>query len=309
MELPTTRILDRALVHAAIEDYRKHAAPALQRVVDEGIAVFERCSVTATGGDENLAVLFPALHVFEMLDGVDILLLEAAVIPSRTVMRAAFEAKLIVEYVTEADSTRRGAASIVCEVHRRLRGLERWDPDSSKGRELRAEFRKDTVARSLTIPAVPDLLERRDGLRRVLRRPHFEDAAKEYYRLRALRRHPAFHAFWGGPGDTQQLARHVGRGAQYEILYRTWSSTAHGLDLSRQLTSKDGEAAVRVFRDPEELATSYTLAISFGLETMRAVLNHYRPAELQNGSFARWYRGEVKPVLDQLAGVGTREME
>jgi hypothetical protein len=65
MELASTKILDRAVVRAAIEQNRKHAAPTLQRVVDEGIATFERCSASAIGGDENLAVLFPPLHVFE----------------------------------------------------------------------------------------------------------------------------------------------------------------------------------------------------------------------------------------------------
>jgi hypothetical protein len=245
--------------------------------------------------------------VFEMLDGVEILLAEGAAVPSRPVMRAAFEAKLIVEYVTESDSTRRGAAYIVCDVHRRLTGLHRWNPDGDKGRELRAEFRKDNVARELSIPDVPDLQERIAGLRRVLKKPHLREATDEYDRLHELRKHPPFHSFWGGPGDTQQLARHLGRGAQYEILYRTWSATAHGLDLSRQLTSQDGQAAVRVFRDPAELASTYTLAISFGLEGMRALLKHYRPDELRGAAFSRWYSDEVKPTLDELVRVGKDE--
>jgi hypothetical protein len=62
-----------------------------------------------------------------------------------------------------------------------------------------------------------------------------------------------------------------------------------------------------VFRDPAELASTYTLAISFGLEGMRALLKHYRPDELRGAAFSRWYSDEVKPTLDELVRVGKDE--
>lgn len=301
VKIPSRKILDRDVARAIDDDYRKRAAPVLAEVVDQGIAAFERCSNSATGREENLAILFPALHVFEMLDGVDILLREWAVIPARLQMRSAFEAKLTVEYVTEANSNLRGAAFIVAEIHRRIGGLDRWDPTAEAGKQLRAEFRKDKIARGVEIPVVDDLPERIEGLRRLLNEEPFKEAAAEYDRvLRSRQGRPVWHSLWNGPGNLQDLARHVGRGGQYEILYRTWSRTAHGFDLERQLTEKDGQAAIQPFRDPRKIGEMYSHAIGFGIETIFSILAHYRGGEIEGGGISSWYVREIRPVFQAL---------
>jgi hypothetical protein len=296
MEIPTEKLLDRDLSRTAVESYRKNAAPALAAVVDYGVAAFERCSASAKGSDENMGILFPALHVFEMLDGVEILLREGAVVPTRPLLRSAFEAKLIVEYVTEDESSERGAAYVVEEIHRRIKSLERFDPATDIGKSFQAEFAGDRIGAAISIPVVHDIKQRIASLQKLLDKSHLRAAAAEYVALKKKGRVPPFYGFWGGPRTVEQLARHLKRGGQYEILYRTWSRTAHGLDLERQLTGNDGQAAVRVFRDPSDIATAYSLAISFGLETIRAILSHYRPDELAGGSFARWYANTVQPA-------------
>ena len=310
--ISTNRILDRDVSRVAVESYRKQAAPVLAKLVDAGIAAFERCSSSATGNDENLGILFPALHVFEMLDGIDVLLRDAAVIPSQPLLRAAFEAKLTVEYVTEADAVRRGAAYVVEEVHKRILGIKRFDGASQTAKQFQAEFRRDKFGAGIKLPELPDAAERVEKLERLLKKPHLQEAALERERLRSSRKgEPAFYSYWGGPSSVQQLARHLGSGGQYEILYRTWSRTAHGFDLGRQLTEANGVAGVRVFRDPEDIHNAYSLAISFGLQTIRAILGHYRSNEIESGSFARWYDREIRNVyraldLNREAGATTR---
>lgn len=301
MEIPTEKLLDRDLSRTAVESYRKHAAPALAAVVDYGVAAFERCSASAKGSDENMGVLFPALHVFEMLDGVEILLREGAVVPARPLLRSAFEAKLMVEYVTEDQSPERGAAYVVEEIHRRIKSLERFDPTTGAGKNFQAEFAGDRTGAAISIPVVQDIAQQIAGLQKLLVKPHLQGAAAEYEALKKKGRVPPFYGFWGGPRTIEQLARHLKRGAQYQILYRTWSRTTHGLDLERQLTGKDGQAAVTVFRDPSDIAGAYSLAISFGLETIRAILSHYRPDELAGASYARWYASTVRPAYMALS--------
>ncbi len=310
--ISTGRILERNVSQAAVASYRKHAAPVLAKVIDAGIAAFERCSSSATGKDENLGILFSALHVFEMLDGIDVLLREAAVIPSRPLLRAAFEAKLTVEYIAEADSVRRGAAYVVEEVHKRIHSIRRFDGVSQTAKQFQVEFRRDKFGGDIELPELRDAADRVERLVQLLEKPHLRGAALERERLRADRKgEPPFYSYWGGPSSIQQLARHLGNGGQYEILYRTWSRTTHGFDLGRQLTETDGVAAVRVFRDPEDIHNAYSLAMSFGLQTMRAILGHYRASEIESGSFARWYDREVRKAYQSLdlsgeAGVAFR---
>lgn len=306
--IDTKKILSREISRAAVQSYTKQAAPVLAKVVDEGIAVFERCSSTAIGGDENLGILFPALHVFELIDGVDILLRDAAVIPAHVLLRAAFETKLSVEYVTERDTKRRGAAYVVADIHRRIQNWQRWDPNTQHGKQLRAEMRKDRHGRAISIPAEPESATAVGGFQALLKKDHLREAAEEYERVRKrTRKHPAFHALWGGPAGIQDLARHLERGGQYEILYRHWSNTSHGVDLQRQLTHNEGIAAVRVFRDPSAIASAYVFAITFGLEAIRALLRCYRPAEIDDGSHAKWYVRDIQRVYQALGRVGRDE--
>lgn len=108
------KLLERDLSLAISEQTRRVVGPVLREVVDQGLAVFERCSVTAKGRDEQFGILTPFLHVMEMLDGVEVLLDASAVVPAQVVLRGAFEALLTVEFVTERDTEQRAAAYVVC---------------------------------------------------------------------------------------------------------------------------------------------------------------------------------------------------
>jgi hypothetical protein len=70
--ISTKRLLDREVSAAMTREVRDVGHPVLREVVDEGIRVFERCSATATGRDENIGLLFPFLQLIEMLDATEI---------------------------------------------------------------------------------------------------------------------------------------------------------------------------------------------------------------------------------------------
>lgn len=295
------RILDRELSRAATTEVRQVGAPLLREVVDYGIAAFQRCSATATGLDTPLGVLFPFLHFVEMLDATEVLLDVAAVAPGHVTLRSAFEAELQFEYVASAETERRGAAYVVAEVHRRIDLVDRFDPETAKGKNVAATMANDRIGAGITIPIFPDLEEKRTRLQSILKKPHLAEAAQEYERTRtATGRHPPFYHLWGGPANIEQLARVVGRSGQYEVLYRQWSRTAHAADLSRQLSALDGEPALARFRNGVGLDTAYTLAISLGLGAIRLLLRTYRPQELVP-TFRNWYLERIGPGFTRLS--------
>jgi hypothetical protein len=246
-----------------------------------------------------MGVLFPFLHVLEMLDGVEVLLNGAAPIPSKTTLRAAFEALLSMDWVATEDSERRGAAYVVAEVHRRLATMERYDPETERGKQLKASVASDELGENLEFPEVVFGEQERADLRSMLDEPHLRLAAAEYERVRGImRRTPEFYALWDGPRDLEQLARRLGRSAFYEIMYRSWSGTAHANDLARQLRHINGEPAIAPLRDGTELVSSYAHAIYLGLQAIEVGLTKYRFDELK--SFWTWYRNKVSPVYKRL---------
>jgi len=90
MPLDPFPLLDRDIAVASAAQVRSIGRPGLREVIDHGLMAFERCSATAEGHDTPIAVLFPYLHLLEMLDGVEVLLDAAAADPASTVLRAAF---------------------------------------------------------------------------------------------------------------------------------------------------------------------------------------------------------------------------
>jgi len=298
--MPPDPLLDRDLALAASADIRSIGRPILREIVDSGVAAFRRCSNTAEGHDTPLGILFPFLHVLEMLDGTEVLLDSAAGVPATVTLRGAFEALLACEYVAKEDSEPRGAAYVVTEVHSRLSNLDRFDPDSDRGKAFRADLQRDEVGRGIQLPTFDDLPKERAELQGILAQPHLVDAAAEYDRIkRRGGKAPLFHALWDGPSDLEQLARHLDRSSYYEILYRPWSKTAHASDLSRQLTAVEGMPAIRTIRLGTDLTDGYAHAINIGLDAIRTVLTKYRPGELAN--YWRWYKEKISPGYGRLA--------
>lgn len=300
MSIEPTRLLDREVSVAMTAPVREFAAPILREVVDEGLAAFERCNASARGSDENIGLLFPFLQLLEMLDGAEVALNGASTATATVILRAAFEALLAVEWVSREKSLRYGAAYVVADIYRRLTGIERYDSSHPKSREFAAVMRADEAGKDIPVPTIPDAAARMSRLTTLLSAPHLVEAAREYERVRKEGvRNPPFFALWNGPRTLEQLSRRLRKGAQYEILYRQWSRTAHAVDLVRQLGSSDGTPAVRPFRSGDNLAQTYSLAIGFGLAGMRMALGHYRPDEL-TGSFRTWYVERVQRGYQKL---------
>lgn len=291
-------ILDRNLSLANTREVRADAGPVLRELIDYGLRAFERCSASAEGHDTPLGVLFPFLHTLEMLDGTEALLDSAASVPATLTLRAAFESLLSLLWVAADDSERRGAAYVVCDVHRRIDVSERFDPTTRKGKIVEAAIQADDVISEFSLPAAPDAAEDRTEYLAMIQQPHLAEAAAEYERLRTPTRKPRFYSFWGGPANIERLAAKLGKSAYYEILYRPWSATAHATDLSRQLTANEERAAVRRLRNGEGMTAAYSHAIALGLWAVESAIKKYRSEELRD--FWGWYQQRISPAYSRL---------
>ena len=305
------KFLERDLALAITSEVRIVGRRVLREVIDEGLGVFARCSKTAQGEEENVAVLFPFLHLLEMLDGTEVLLDGAAVNPAYPVLRAAFESLLSVEWVTKDlspdESRRRSRAFVVVDIHRKIQLINRYDTAHPDHAQFAAEIQKDDAGSRILMPKVRGSSSRRAGLKAMLQSPALREAAAEYEatRARLKKRWPPYYACWGGPSDIEQLARHLGRGGQYQVLYRRWASESHGDVLNRQLTTFDGETAIHRFRSGQALDGTYSLALTIGLAAIRTVLGRYRPEEIE-GPHPRWYESKIRQDYVALFPTGKR---
>lgn len=303
--VPPHGLLDREFSRASVREQVEAANPMLQEIVNYGVAVFARCERTSRLRDEKLAILLPYLHVLEMVDGVQILLSEAAPIPARLQLRSAFEAILAIEFITETDTTRRAFAFLVADIRQRLAAYRAMDPKTPEGKRQLKRIQSDVFARLMKIPEVRDLDERLKSLEGLLQKPNWKEANEQYNAVqkRSDRRPEWYHLCDPNPpGSIEDLASRVKRGGQYEILYRQASGTVHGGDaIRRQLTKgASGGPVVSGLRDTDELAMTIGFAATLAIGATRKVLLFFRPEEA--GGLAKWYLEEVREPLFRATG-------
>jgi hypothetical protein len=301
-EIPTRKILDRDLSHAATDEIRAVGRPALRKIVDEGIRVFERCSVSARGKDEHIGLLFTFLHTLELVDAAEVSLDAPTVTGANLVLRAAFEGMLAIEWTARDSDLRYGAAYVVADIHRRIRAYQQYSEGHVDRKRLMATLASDPLSRDITLPIEPQAAEKITGFKELLQREHLREASEEYSAtaVRIGKPSPPFYSLWNGPRSVEELARRLGHSGEYEILYRPWSRTQHAGDVAQRLGEKDGLPAVRPFRDPDGLITAYIFALTFGVRVIHTVLRFYRPGEAES-AFPAWYKQHVYAALNRLA--------
>ncbi|MFH1487120.1 MAG: DUF5677 domain-containing protein [Chloroflexota bacterium] len=301
---PFEPLLHRELSKVLAKEIVDIASPLLRELVDYSTNAFERCQTSLTGRlDEHLPVLASYLHVIETTDGIQVLVENACGIPPIPLLRSSFEAVLAIEYILQDDCQRRSASWMVHYIHQRLNQLETLDSSSPKGRAIVEALATDQMGARFTLPMI-DVSPAAKNLQSLLGDSFYQVAESEYQRVyRSRKRKPAWYSLFHGPMNLRELADRVGRAAQYDFLYRHWSTVSHAADLSRYLgRTKDGSPAFASLRRPKDVKEAPGLAASIILDATRKVLKEFRGGE--EASFRRWYRKEVRARFLALNRVG-----
>ena len=262
----------------------------MKEVVNYSTNAFARCADSAKGAEnEDAAALSLYLHVIEMIDGAEVLISQCCSVPAIPLLRSSFEALLSLQYLfeTQEEYVRRSLSWLADYIRRQIALHEMMDPSTPRGKQYQRTAENDEIVREIEMPPVEGARPEASNLRDVLATPQFEPIVKESQRLtKAEHRRPNWYHLFGGPGNLQQLAQRLKRGAIYEIVYRKWSSVSHANDLSRVVT---GEGRLR---DPAQLREVMPYAPSFLFSATQLMIRKFRPGEF--GSLQRWYLREVQ---------------
>ena len=292
---PLKNILDRDMSREMARPLVQVASPLLKELVNYSTNALARCADSAEGEEnEDGAPLALYRHMIEFVDGMEVLVSHSCGTPAIPLLRSCFEALLALEYMFERDYVNRSLSWLAVYVRKRVASYELLDPETANGKQFLRAATSDKVARDVTLPEATEVREAVAGLRSVLTRTQFEPVLDELadHKKRGNRNVP-WYGLFGGPGNLEQLARHLGRPAQYEILYRQWSRVLHAGDFSRFVTmSSDGEGGIRPLREPDAIRNIASFAATFMLDATRKMLKKFRPGE--ETSLRKWYEREVR---------------
>jgi hypothetical protein len=288
---PHPDILYRDLAIVQVRDAFPRAAPLLREVVNFATNAFVRCS-TYGEGEENLHLAPFALHrhIMELTDSIEVLVTNGCPAACKANLRSSFEALLSLEYITEpgADYRTRSLSWLSAYLRDHLRTYRALLNSTSEGRDFLAAIQDDKTVREF--PALPQekVAEGIARMERLLARDQFQAIQEEYAKFD---RRPHWYHLFGGPANLRDLADYLRRPAQYDVLYRQWSLTTHGLDFFPFLApAPPGEKAIRGLRDVASTNEVTTFATTFLIDATRLLLNKFHPGE----PWGNWYMREVR---------------
>ena len=299
---PLESILNRELSIAHSKEVVNVAIPALHEVVNYGTNALMRCATSVQKPvNEEMAVLALYRHILEMTDGVEVLLANACAIPSIPLLRSSFEALLSLEYILENDAeySRRSLSWGVNYFRRRLKSHEALNPSTEEGKRFAESLRNDQIGAYLALPPEDQVQKGIESIRSLLKDPKLEAIESEFRSEKRKRnRHVEWYSLFNGPENLRKLAQHLRRPAQYDWLYRHWSSTSHALDLGAfMVPSSHGEFFIGRLRDPEPIPRLAIFAVRFAGDATRITLGKFRHSE----DISAWYNSNVKEPLLKIA--------
>lgn len=296
---PHQDILYRELAIIQARDLFPQAAPLIREIINFGTNAFTRC-LSYGEGEENLHLAPFALyrHILELTDSIEVMVANGCPSAATPNLRSSFEGLLSLEYITEPGAAyrTRSLSWLAAYARRRLRTYRILLLTSSEGQEFLTAIEEDRTVRDF--PSLPQdkITAAIANLESFLSRDQFREIQEECGRFR---RELNWYQLFGGPSNLRELARHLGRPAQYEVLYRQWSTISHAEDFFPFIApASPGKTGIRGIRDVAATNEVTTFAASFLIHATRLLINKFHPGE----TWVNWYIREVRDSYLKTAG-------
>jgi len=271
----------------ALKNYSKGVAEA----VNFGTHVLAELLNTASGSDELIPQLMIFRNILENLDAVSVLIGEGSIDPCKSLLRVILESILNLEYILQGDQQRNGLAFLICNYHNELKLCQKLSAGTAQYKQLRSKLRTDkTLPNDIVPPQIAGLEPHIETIKRMIALPMYQQVETEYQRLFLLtKRSPAWHQLFNGPVSIEQLANHLNREGLYEVLYRGWSGSVHGVDILKgKFAMDEGHFTITQVRDLQDLKMVTQYACSLALITYRIGIKKKAPHYQKN--LDGWYK-------------------
>lgn len=279
-------LMDRSGPKEWIADNVPGPVSYLRKLADYGVDLLQR-SFVASERETWDVVLLPTLfrQVIVCLDSIHLQLRVGAVRGAIPSLRSLFEAELSIEWIL-------------------TQGKERW------GRQFYvAELRQQRVWKAVVIPGTPEnqelLKQAPSALTRVMKaereaardriqkidehiaeNPEFQEI-NGWFEAEKKKKEPDWFVPGGGPRTRRQMAKKLGRLAEYDVWYGQWSEVHHASRTRGSVAIPErGRMFIEPIRDIEGLAPAIDQVCMIAERTFLRIIDEYRPDDPFRGKLA-----------------------
>ncbi|NID09655.1 DUF5677 domain-containing protein [Fibrivirga algicola] len=281
-----------------VEDLVKKLSRIIDNFVDFGTNILKWDIDVKRVEEFNAPIMMTYRHFLELADSTAILIGKSSIDPCKLLLRGMLESYFSLAYMLEADTEDRCMAFMVWTMHKKIKALERGDPDSAIGKHFKSKLSKDKLASSLQLQTFPELQVEKARLESVFQKPHYQKAEREYQLLKtAGTANPAWYRLFNGPKDMERMADHLNLMVMYDVFYRDWSGPIHSTDIFQGKVSvaQDGTSEIHQLRTPQNIqaVSQWVLTLSlmmFELYVDKRISN-------KKSDFLNWYKTIREPYL------------
>ncbi|SFF24634.1 DUF5677 domain-containing protein [Spirosoma endophyticum] len=256
----------------------------------------------------DVVVISKFRNILELADAISVLLKQGAVDPCKIVLRTLFEITLGLEYVLQNDSDRRALCYRFFGFNRQLTLDKRHDPQNSNYKTYQEEYKYGHVFQG--VPEITNLKERIDFLQGWIDRPEHAVVKAEFHQVKKSS-HEWFTPFSelsnmdsnGNPKllrGIKDLAKYLHKFDLYEILYKDWSTSVHGLDTITGTFFRSGEDGLSMLALRQPLIAHEVTNITFRFVESALSLMTKRNMD-KFGEIIWWYKSfdinYLKPIF------------
>jgi hypothetical protein len=299
---PIPTLLSRDPFDSDTQAFLDRMAKMLQRCVDFGTNLVTWLNPPQVGYTGTVAISL-LLHVLEYVDGISILVPNAASGAMIPIARSEMEAVLSLLYLLEKDSERRAIAYHVSFVHERIKKHERLDPTTETGKQFAAIVSKDPAVEVTKWQSV-DASEPVKNLKSLLSEPGFSQVDAEWQRTKKVgsgRGRIQWYSLFGWPRNIQGLAEHLEAYSWYHILYNQYSEHAHSSGTLGKIRQKvDGRSVFCPVRYPVGIDRDAPLVAVMACQCYQTLVEKLVPSRVRE--YQHWYKQEMEQDLMSTSG-------
>lgn len=239
--------------------------------------------------DDVIVICVLLKQVVSMLDSVEVLVSHGIVNPASLQTRCAFEASLYIDFILAGDSEQKARYYYVAN----LRNKRLWESRYIRGSGDREAFSHVfEYLEGYMAPENPKLVAEInkdiEDIERVLKQDNFVNINEKYEKMRVKKKKE--EAFWYkayGVQSLRQIAKMVGRLAEYEIFYPAGSEVTHSTSYREHVRFHEGMITFEPIRKLEGADSVLQNIMGIALSSYKSILKYYRSGELSH--FKRKY--------------------
>ena len=289
---PLKTILDRV---EPIMHLREHFAPQitlLKELANYGSNLIVRAFQSSDKGLGDALVCGVLLkQVVAMIDAVETLLSSACVHPAHLAGRALFEASIYLEWILRGDPEEKA----ICYYVSNLRAERTWALRAIRGTPEYQSFKAQTIDLDYDIHDSQPTLESEaknhlDEVNRILSQPELRATDESFEKKKRKAKHEPRWYSGHGVASIRQLAKSIGRNAEYNLFYSIASKITHSASYKNHIRFAGKQIKFKPIRNLEGIGILLHFVFVATFRTYRVVLEHYRIGEL--ASFGKKYLEE-----------------